>query len=96
MEVTLLRDDEHVVRFNDKPFGDKFDRHVGEAREDLVQHGGERPHVIDDDDGDTHVRWEVPKQSCVGVEAAGRTADADDGERPSRSASLCQESLRQR
>jgi hypothetical protein len=76
----LLRDDEHVVWLNNQPFRDQFNRHSRELREDIMQHSRDRPHMIDDDDCDTHIRWKMLEQPGIGIETPGGTADANDGE----------------
>ena len=44
-----------------------------------MKEGGNGPEVINDDDGNPHVGREISQQAGVGIEAPGRTADANDG-----------------
>ena len=67
----LLRDEEHVVRLNDQPFCDQFNRHFREAREDLMQQGREGPYVINDDDCDIPIGRQVLEQPGIGIETSG-------------------------
>ena len=41
--------------------------------------GGYDCHVIDDDDGDAHIGWQVPEQPSIGVKATRRAAHSNDG-----------------
>jgi hypothetical protein len=41
--------------------------------------GGDDSQVIDNDDGNAHVARQMPQQARVGIKAASRTADANDG-----------------
>jgi len=38
-----------------------FNRHLCEARENLVEHGGYSPQVINDDDSNTHISRQMPQ-----------------------------------
>ena len=44
-----------------------------------MKEGGNGPEVINDDDGNSHIGREISEQAGVGIEAPGRTADANDG-----------------
>jgi hypothetical protein len=37
VQITLFRDDEHMVGLDEQSFRDQFNRHLGEARENLVK-----------------------------------------------------------
>jgi hypothetical protein len=40
VQITLFQDDEHMVRLDVQPFRDQLYRHLGVARENLVELGG--------------------------------------------------------
>ena len=79
MQITLFRDDEYMVGLDIQSFRDQLNRHFGVFREDLVEHGGYGPQVINNDDSNTHIRGQMLQQPDIGVEAAGRTTHANDG-----------------
>jgi hypothetical protein len=60
-----------VVGDNEQPLGNQLDRHPREVRQNLVKPRGYRSKVIDDDDRGSSVDRHVPKQTGIGVEAAG-------------------------
>jgi hypothetical protein len=55
MQITLCRDNEHMIGLEDQSFRDQIDRHRCVAWEYLVEHGGYGSQVINDDDGDPHI-----------------------------------------
>jgi hypothetical protein len=83
VQVALFRDDEDPIRPNEQAIRNQFHRHRRKARENLVKLSGEGPHMVDDDDGDTHVVGQVLQQPDVCVETASGTANADDRKFPS-------------
>jgi hypothetical protein len=60
VQIPLFGDDEDSVGPNEQMIRDEFDRHRREVRQDLVKLRGDSPHMIDDDDGDTHVDRQIP------------------------------------
>src|SRR5689334_7977115 len=74
MQITPFWDDEHTVASDEQLFCDQFDRHLGVARENLVEQGGHGPEVIHDDNSNSHISRQVAQQAGIGVEATGRTS----------------------
>ena len=88
MQVTLLRDDEHVVGLNDQVVGDQLNWHRRVVWEDLRQHGSYGSEVIYDDDGDPQVSRQILQQPNVCIETTSRTSHAYDREVPGRTLSI--------
>jgi hypothetical protein len=79
VQITLGWDNEYPVGLNPQTIRDQLDRHFRVARENLVEQSPHGSQVIHDNDGDTHVGWQMPKKPRVGVEATGRATHANDG-----------------
>lgn len=88
MQVAFLRDNEDPVGLDDQLLSDQLNGHGCEGWEDLVKVGGDGSQVIDDDDSNTHVVRQMLQQPGVGVEAAGRTANANNRKVPRNALSL--------
>ena len=70
VQITLRRDDEHMIRTEDQSFGDEFHRHICVPRKNLVQQCRDRSQMIYDDDGYAHICRQVMEQSNIGIETA--------------------------
>ena len=80
MQVTILGNDEHAVRLNLQALGNQINRHGGVAGQHFMQLCGHDGDVINDDDGHPHVSRKMFQQTDVRVEAASRSANANNGE----------------
>ena len=77
VQITLRWDDENPIGFDVQAFGDEFDRHRRETREDFMKEGCRRSEMIDDNDRHTEIRWQMLEEACVGVETPGGATHAD-------------------
>jgi hypothetical protein len=55
MQIALAGYDEHAVGPDEQLLRDQFNRHLCEAREDLVELGVDYSQVIDDNDSNAHI-----------------------------------------
>jgi len=69
-----------MVRLDGQSLGNQVDVDAGIARKNLMELGRHAAHVIDDDDRHPQVGRQILRKPDLGVEAARRTADADDRE----------------
>ena len=71
MQVTLLRNNENVVRLDNEFLCDQANRHCSVTGKYLVKPSGERSDVIDDYKSNAHVARKVLQKADIGVEATG-------------------------
>src|SRR5450759_2202096 len=74
MQITLFRDDEHMVGLDVQSFRDQFYRHRRVTRKNLVKQGGYLSQEIDNQDSNTHISRQILQQPGIGVEPTGRTS----------------------
>jgi len=61
VQITLRRDDEYTVALEGRSFRNQRNRHLCVVRENLMEEGGHGSQVINDDDSNTHIGWQVPQ-----------------------------------
>jgi hypothetical protein len=61
VQITLFRDDEHMVGLDVQSFRYQFNRHLSVARENLMEQGGYGSQVINNDDCDAHIGRQMPQ-----------------------------------
>jgi hypothetical protein len=60
VQISLFRDDEHMVGLDEQSFRNQLNRHFRVARENLVKQGGNGSQVINNDDSYSHIGRQMP------------------------------------